>query len=113
MRDRGGGRGGGSSRPSSARRASICEGTIRLYPRRFGAVVRVRGVGRLRLTYAGEDHFDRMKALQTGQISPSGIDLNYVAVGVRELFRRQARFAEFESSEMSVSTMTMMISGGI
>ncbi len=70
-------------------------------------------MARLKLTYAGEDHFDRMKALQTGQVSALGIDLNYVVVGVRELFRRQAQFAEFESSEMSVSTMTMLISRGI
>ena len=70
-------------------------------------------MSRLKLTYAGEDHFDRTKALQTGQISPPGIDLNYVALGVRELFRRQAQFAEFESSEMSVSTMAMLVSRGI
>jgi 4,5-dihydroxyphthalate decarboxylase len=70
-------------------------------------------VARLKLTYAGEDHFDRMKALESGRVSPEGIDLNYVVVGVRELFRRQAQFAEFESSEMSVSTMTMLVSRGI
>ena len=70
-------------------------------------------MSRLKLTYAGEDHFDHTKALQTGQISPPGIDLNYVALGVRELFRRQAQFAEFESSEMSVSTMAMLVSRGI
>ena len=70
-------------------------------------------MGRLRLTYAGEDHFDRMKALQMGLVSPDGIDLNYVVLGVRELFRRQAQFAEFESSEMSVSTMTMLVGRGV
>jgi 4,5-dihydroxyphthalate decarboxylase len=70
-------------------------------------------VTRLRLTYAGEDHFDRMKALQTGLVKAPGIDLNYVVLGVRELFRRQAQFAEFESSEMSVSTMTMLVSRGV
>jgi 4,5-dihydroxyphthalate decarboxylase len=70
-------------------------------------------MARIKLTYAGEEHFDRTKALQTGQISPAGIDLNYMVVGVRELFRRQAQFAEFESSEMSVSTMAMMVSRGI
>jgi 4,5-dihydroxyphthalate decarboxylase len=70
-------------------------------------------MARIKLTYAGEEHFDRTKALQTGQISPAGIDLNYLVVGVRELFRRQAQFAEFESSEMSVSTMAMMVSRGI
>jgi 4,5-dihydroxyphthalate decarboxylase len=67
----------------------------------------------LKLTYAGEEHFDRTAALQTGRVSPPGIDLNYVVLGVRELFRRQAQFAEFETSEMSVSTMMMMISRGI
>src|SRR4051794_40681978 len=54
-----------------------------------------------------------MKALQTGLVSPDGIDLNYVVLGVRELFRRQAQYAEFESSEMSVSTLTMLVSRGI
>jgi len=49
----------------------------------------------LRLTYAGEDHFDRMKALELGLVKPLGIELTYVHVGVRELFRRQAQFAEF------------------
>jgi 4,5-dihydroxyphthalate decarboxylase len=70
-------------------------------------------VGRLHLTYAGEDHFDRMKALQMGLVSPEGIDLNYHVLGVRELFRRQAQFAEFQASEMSVSTMTMLVSRGV
>jgi len=70
-------------------------------------------LGLLRLTYAGEDHFDRMKALQTGLVSAPGIDLNYVVLGVRELFRRQAQYAEFESSDMSVSTMTMLVSRGV
>jgi len=70
-------------------------------------------VTRLRLTYAGEDHFDRMKALESGRVSPDGIDLDYVTVGVRELFRRQAQFAEFEASEFSVSTMTMMVGRGV
>jgi 4,5-dihydroxyphthalate decarboxylase len=70
-------------------------------------------VAPLKLTYAGEDHFDRMRALQMGLASAPGIDLNYVVLGVRELFRRQAQFAEFESSEMSVSTMTMLVSRGI
>jgi 4,5-dihydroxyphthalate decarboxylase len=68
---------------------------------------------RLKLRYAGEDHFDRMKALQLGLVEAPGIDLEYVVMGVRELFRRQAQSAEFESSEMSVSTMTMMASRGI
>src|SRR5215813_3422948 len=54
-----------------------------------------------------------MKALQTGLVSPEGIDLNYHVLGVRELFRRQAQFAEFEASEMSVSTMTMLVSRGV
>jgi len=67
----------------------------------------------LRLTYAGEDHFDRMKALELGLVKPLVIELTYVHVGVRELFRRQAQFAEFETSEMSVSTMAMMVSRGI
>jgi 4,5-dihydroxyphthalate decarboxylase len=70
-------------------------------------------VGRkLRLTYAGESHFDRTRLLETGEIAPDGIDLTYLEVGVRDLFRRMAQFAEFEVSEMSVSTMLMLVSRG-
>jgi len=69
-------------------------------------------MGRLRLTYAGEAHFDRTRLLETGEVQPAGIELTYIEVGVRELFRRMAQFAEFDVSEMSVSTMLMMLSRG-
>jgi 4,5-dihydroxyphthalate decarboxylase len=69
-------------------------------------------MSRLRLTYAGEEQFDRTRALQVGEISPPGIDLEYIVMRVRELFRRQTRFAEFESSEMSLAAMIMMADRG-
>ncbi len=69
-------------------------------------------MGKLRLTYAGESHFDRTHLLESGEVVPDGIDLTYLEVGVRDLFRRMAQFAEFDVSEMSVSTMLMLLSRG-
>ena len=56
--------------------------------------------------------YDRTVALQSGTIKPAGIELNYLPMGVGEIFERQARHAEFDVSEMSLSTYTMLYSGG-
>ena len=69
-------------------------------------------MAKLTLTYGGERHFDRTHALETGEVAPQGIDLIFVGVGARELFRRMARYGEFDVAEMSVSTLAMMISRG-
>ena len=67
----------------------------------------------LKLTYAGAPYLDRMAALQHGIIEPAGIDLHYYEIAhVGELFRRMAQNAEFEASEMSTSTLMLMISQG-
>ncbi len=66
----------------------------------------------LALTFAGESYFDRTLALETGQVSPEGIDLNYLVLPVGDLFRRMAQDAEFEAGEMSVSTFMLMLGRG-
>ncbi|MDB5939981.1 MAG: 4,5-dihydroxyphthalate decarboxylase [Polaromonas sp.] len=48
--------------------------------------------------------YDRTRAMQRGQVQPSGIDLNYVEMPVEETFFRMLRHKEFEVSEMSLSS---------
>ena len=65
------------------------------------------------ITYAGAEYLDRMRALQFGFVKPEGVDLTYLAINhVGELFRRMAQDAEFEVSEMSMSTLMVMVSQG-
>ncbi len=57
--------------------------------------------------------YDRTMALETGAASPEGIDLNYLIMnGPGELLRRQARYAEFDVSEFSLSTHAILHSRG-
>lgn len=58
---------------------------------------------KLNLSFACWD-YDRTRALQDGRISIDGIDLNYLNLPVEETFYRQARFQEFDISEMSLSS---------
>ncbi len=59
---------------------------------------------KLSLTLAcGE--YDRTLALQNGSVRPDGIDINYLPMLPSELFRRQARHAEFDIAEFSLSTL--------
>jgi 4,5-dihydroxyphthalate decarboxylase len=65
------------------------------------------------LVYAGISYMDRTVPLEMGRIVPEGIDLNFVTFpSPGDLFRRQSQFAEFEASEMSLSTLIMMIARG-
>lgn len=57
----------------------------------------------LALTFACES-YDRIRALQDGRVRPEGIDLNILALPVEETFYRQARYREFDVSEMSLSS---------
>jgi 4,5-dihydroxyphthalate decarboxylase len=67
----------------------------------------------LPLTYAGFNYLDRTLALQLGEIQPEGVDLRFVTIReIGNLFRRMAQFAEFEASEMSLSTLMLMIGRG-
>ena len=48
--------------------------------------------------------YDRMLALQTGDIKPDGIDLNFIAIdNPREIFDRMSNRLEFDACEMSSS----------
>jgi 4,5-dihydroxyphthalate decarboxylase len=57
----------------------------------------------LRLTLACWD-YDRTRALIDGRVRPEGIDLVYLVQPVEETFFRMMRFAEFDCSEMSLSS---------
>lgn len=53
--------------------------------------------------------YDRMKPLADGTVRPDGIDLNFLDMEVEETFYRQARFREFDMSEMSLSSYTVSL----
>src|ERR1051325_3248874 len=63
---------------------------------------------KLKLVYAG-GLYDRTVALQNGSVSAEGIDLNFVMMHAGEFQRRQARNAEFDASELSLSTYTILL----
>lgn len=56
--------------------------------------------------------YDRTRALLDGDFKPVGIDLTYVISPPSETFWRMLRFAEFESSEISMSTFLISKSQG-
>ena len=58
---------------------------------------------RLRLTLACWP-YDRTRALADGSVRMEGIDLVYLPLEVEETFWRQARFQDFDASEMSLSS---------
>ncbi|MBI3091379.1 MAG: ABC transporter substrate-binding protein [Candidatus Tectomicrobia bacterium] len=61
----------------------------------------------LPLTLACGD-YDRMRALRDGSVRAAGIDLNYLALPVEEIFLRMTKFQEFEVSEMSLSSYLIL-----
>jgi 4,5-dihydroxyphthalate decarboxylase len=71
-------------------------------------------VADLELTYAGASYYDKTRALELGELSPDGIELDYVRFEhVGELFRAMAQTPErFSAAEMSLSTLAMLISRG-
>ncbi|MBW2066780.1 MAG: ABC transporter substrate-binding protein, partial [Deltaproteobacteria bacterium] len=52
--------------------------------------------------------YDRILPLTDGRISPDGIRLNYLPLEVEEIFWRQLRNSEFDISESSLSSYTML-----
>jgi len=62
---------------------------------------------RLEITLACGD-YDRTRALGTGAVRPEGVDLNVLTLGPEETFYRMARFREFDVSEFSLSTYTIL-----
>src|SRR5688572_17232777 len=65
----------------------------------------------LNLTYVG-GLYDRTVALQNGSVVPEGIELNFIMMHAGEFQRRQARYAEFDISEFSLSTYTILHANG-
>lgn len=63
-------------------------------------------MSRLPLTMAAVN-CDRFQALMDGTVRPEGIDLEIVPLEVEEVFYRQSKYAEFDISEMSMSTYTL------
>src|SRR5207244_13325806 len=53
------------------------------------------------LTLACED-YDRTRRLKDGIIKPAGIELNYLALSVEEIFWRMMKYEEFDASELSM-----------
>jgi len=64
-------------------------------------------LARLELTLACGD-YDRMRAIRTGEVKPDGVELNVVTLAPEEVFYRMARFREFDVSELSLSTYTVL-----
>lgn len=61
----------------------------------------------LKLTLGCCSH-DRTIPLQDGTVTIGGIDLNFLPMSPGDLFRRQARHAEFDVAEFSLSTYCML-----
>lgn len=56
--------------------------------------------------------YDRVQALLKGAVSPEGIDLNFLPMEVEEIFWRQLRYGEFDVSECSLSSYSMIRAKG-
>ena len=64
-------------------------------------------MAKLALTLACGD-YDRTRALMTGAGQPAGVELNVVSLEPEAMFYRMARFREFDVSELSLSTYTVL-----
>ena len=60
---------------------------------------------KLRLTFACWD-YDRTRALADGTVRADGMNITYLSMPVEETFFRMMRNAEFDASEMSLSSYT-------
>jgi len=68
-------------------------------------------MAKLKLTLACGD-YDRTRALIDGRVQPEGIDLNHLPLTPGETFWRMLNNEEFDASEMSLSTYTILRSQG-
>jgi 4,5-dihydroxyphthalate decarboxylase len=66
---------------------------------------------RIGLTLACVD-YDRTRALIDGRVRPEGVDLNYLAMPVEEIFFRMLRGQEFDAAEMSLSSYCLKVARG-
>ncbi|HEX4520617.1 MAG TPA: hypothetical protein VH063_13635 [Gaiellaceae bacterium] len=67
---------------------------------------------RPRIAYAGVSHFARTLALESGEVSPEGFELNYLPLAVPDAFGRMVRHGEFDAAEMSLASYMGMVGGG-
>jgi 4,5-dihydroxyphthalate decarboxylase len=56
--------------------------------------------------------YDRTQPLIDGRVRPEGVELNYIALKPGETFWRQLNHQEFDASEMSLSSYTILRSEG-
>jgi 4,5-dihydroxyphthalate decarboxylase len=68
-------------------------------------------MAKLKLTLAC-GRYDRTQALLDGRVQPEGIELNYLALRPGETFWRMLNHEEFDASEMSLSSYTILRSEG-
>ncbi len=68
-------------------------------------------MAKLKLTIAC-GNYDRTRPIIDGRVQPEGIELNYLIVGPGEIFWRMLNNEEFDASEMSLSTYTILRSRG-
>src|SRR6516164_2456449 len=66
---------------------------------------------KLKLTMAC-GRYDRTQALIDGRIEPEGVDLTFIALRPGETFWRMLNHGEFDASEMSLSSYTILRSEG-
>ena len=65
----------------------------------------------LHLTLACED-YDRTRALRDGSVKPEGIEINYLALPVEEIFWRMCRYEEFDVAELSMGAFLVAAAQG-
>jgi 4,5-dihydroxyphthalate decarboxylase len=68
-------------------------------------------VTKLALSIACQDS-DRTRALRDGRVAVEGVRLNFVSASVEEIFQRAFRHAEFDISELSLSTHLLTTARG-
>jgi 4,5-dihydroxyphthalate decarboxylase len=65
----------------------------------------------IKLTLACED-YDRTRALRDGSVKPDGIEINYLALPVEEIFWRMLRYQEFDVAEVSMGAFLVAAARG-
>jgi len=65
----------------------------------------------IQLSFAMERN-PRNRAIFDGEVKPEGIEFTCTRIGPSELFWRQLRFAEFDVSEMSLSSLLIALANG-
>jgi 4,5-dihydroxyphthalate decarboxylase len=68
-------------------------------------------MGKLELTLAC-GRYDRTQALIDGRVAPEGVDLTFIPLRPGETFWRMLNHGEFDASEMSLSSYTILRSEG-